>query len=112
MAPSARSKKIVKEKGAQPDEFEESVAQALFDLEATNAELKTDLRDLFITSAKEIDVTGTSRFVGQVDPVALSKWLPWLIGAVPQCSVCEGGDGGGASHEENQCRIQGCPTSS
>eukprot|EP00877_Chromochloris_zofingiensis_P012430 jgi/Chrzof1/7440/Cz02g24040.t1 len=54
-------KKIVKERGAEPDEFEESVAQALFDLEATNAELKADLRDLYITSAKEIDVHGTSR---------------------------------------------------
>jgi len=54
-------KKIVKEKGAEPDDFEESVAQALFDLEATNAELKADLRDLYITSAKEIDVHGTSR---------------------------------------------------
>lgn len=36
-------------------------AQALFDLEATNAELKADLRDLYITSAKEIDVAGGSR---------------------------------------------------
>jgi hypothetical protein len=93
MAFTARSKKIVKEKGAEPDEFEESVAQvwdakivatavkslagrrcadtsnvllfsflqALFDLEATNAELKADLRDLYITSAKEIEIHGTSR---------------------------------------------------
>lgn len=30
-------------------------AQALFDLEATNAELKSDLRDLYITKAEEID---------------------------------------------------------
>jgi len=58
---SAKSKKIVKEKGAEPDEFEENVAQALFDLEATNQELKADLRDLYITGAKEIDIHGTSR---------------------------------------------------
>lgn len=32
--------------------------QALFDLEATNTELKADLRDLYITSAKEVDVAG------------------------------------------------------
>ena len=31
--------------------------QALFDLEATNAELKSDLRDLYITSAAEVDVS-------------------------------------------------------
>lgn len=35
--------------------------QALFDLEATNAELKADLRDLYITSAREIDIAKTSR---------------------------------------------------
>ena len=29
--------------------------QALFDLEATNAELKSDLRDLYITAATEVD---------------------------------------------------------
>mmetsp|Transcript_6257 Transcript_6257/g.17971 ORF Transcript_6257/g.17971 Transcript_6257/m.17971 type:complete len:195 (+) Transcript_6257:94-678(+) len=51
-------KKILKEKNAEPDVFEESVAQALFDLEATNTELKADLRDLYITSAKEVDVAG------------------------------------------------------
>ena len=84
MAFTARSKKIVKEKGAEPDEFEESVAQvrlhtamrplwqhlthplntleqALFDLEATNNELKSDLRDLYITSAREIDISGSTR---------------------------------------------------
>lgn len=35
--------------------------QALFDLEATNNELKADLRDLYITAAREIDVAGSSR---------------------------------------------------
>jgi hypothetical protein len=48
-------RKIQKEKGQEPDEFEESVAQALFDLETTNQELKSDLRDLFINSAKYDD---------------------------------------------------------
>ena len=35
--------------------------QALFDLEATNQELKVDLRDLYITSAAEVDVGNSSR---------------------------------------------------
>lgn len=35
--------------------------QALFDLEATNQELKGDLRDLYITGAAEIDVGSSSR---------------------------------------------------
>ena len=39
-------KKIVKEGDATPSDFEEQVAQALFDLEATNAELKSELKEL------------------------------------------------------------------
>ncbi len=35
-----------------------SAPQALFDLEATNAELKADLHDLYITGAKEVDIHG------------------------------------------------------
>merc|ERR1711865_381015 len=66
-------KKIQCERGVAPDEFEESVAQALFDLEATNQELKADLRDLFINSAKEIDVsTGRKAIIIQV-PFRLLK---------------------------------------
>ena len=37
------------------------VFQALFDLEATNNELKADLRDLYITAAKEIDIHNSTR---------------------------------------------------
>ncbi len=37
--------------------------QALFDLEATNSELKQDLRDLYITSAAEIDVGSTRKAI-------------------------------------------------
>jgi small subunit ribosomal protein S7e len=35
-----------------------STLQALFDLEATNNELKADLKDLYINGAQEIDVAG------------------------------------------------------
>ena len=45
--------------------------QALFDLEATNSELKNDLRDLYITSAQEIDVSSSRKaIVIHVSPVA------------------------------------------
>lgn len=50
--------KIQKEKGATVDQFEEQVAQALADLEAGGSEIKAELRELFIASAKEIDCTG------------------------------------------------------
>ena len=41
----------------------DSQVQALFDLEATNSELKQDLRDLYITSAAEIDVGSTRKAI-------------------------------------------------
>jgi len=66
-------RKIQKEKGQEPDEFEESVAQALFDLESTNTELKSELRDLFINSAKEVDVSGNRKAVIIHVPYRLRK---------------------------------------
>ena len=41
----------------------DSVSQALFDLEATNTELKTDLRDLYITAAAEVDVSASRKAI-------------------------------------------------
>lgn len=66
-------RKIQKEKGLEPDEFEESVAQALFDLESTNNELKSELRDLFINSAKEVDVSSNRKAVIIHVPYRLRK---------------------------------------
>jgi hypothetical protein len=40
--------------------------QALFDLEATNNELKADLRDLYITAAKEVDVSARKAIIVHV----------------------------------------------
>lgn len=66
-------RKIQKGKGQEPDEFEESVAQALFDLESTSSELKSELRDLFINSAKEVDVSGNRKAVIIHVPYRLRK---------------------------------------
>lgn len=46
--------KIVKSGGAEPDDFEKQVAQALLDLEMTS-ELKQQLRELHITRAREVE---------------------------------------------------------
>merc|ERR1712188_168899 len=73
MATFTARKKIMKEKGISPDVFEESVAQALFDLEATSAELKGDLRDLYIISAKEVDVSGGRKAIIISVPFRLRK---------------------------------------
>ncbi|GAQ88532.1 40S ribosomal protein S7 [Klebsormidium nitens] len=37
--------------------------QALFDLEATNQELKADLKDLYINTAREIDITSQRKAI-------------------------------------------------
>ncbi|XP_047317210.1 40S ribosomal protein S7-like [Impatiens glandulifera] len=66
-------KKIHKDKGAEPTEFEETVAQALFDLENTNPELKSDLKDLFINSALQVDVSGNRKAVVIHVPYRLRK---------------------------------------
>ncbi|KAK4741729.1 hypothetical protein SAY87_025317 [Trapa incisa] len=55
-------KKIHKE-DLEPSGLEESVAQALFDLENTNQELKSDLMDLYINSATQIDLSGNRKAV-------------------------------------------------
>mmetsp|Transcript_120 Transcript_120/g.329 ORF Transcript_120/g.329 Transcript_120/m.329 type:complete len:197 (-) Transcript_120:46-636(-) len=50
-------KKILKAKGAAPNELEEEVAKALFDIEVSpSSEIKAELRDICIASAKEVEV--------------------------------------------------------
>ncbi|OAY43377.1 40S ribosomal protein S7 [Manihot esculenta] len=65
--------KIHKDKNADPTEFEESVAQTLFDLENTNPELKSDMKDLYINSAIHIDVAGNRKAVVIHVPFRLRK---------------------------------------
>ena len=50
-------KKIIKDKGVPPTEFEEEVAKVLFDIEVSpQSEIKSDLRDISISGAKKVDV--------------------------------------------------------
>jgi len=65
--------KIRKEKGKAPDELEQQVAQALFDLEVNVADLKADLRDLYIVSAREIDVPTNKKAVVVFIPFPLAQ---------------------------------------
>ncbi|TYZ62144.1 hypothetical protein PybrP1_009615 [[Pythium] brassicae (nom. inval.)] len=50
------SAKIVKPEGQTPDEFELQVAQELTNLQQSAGEIKNDLKDLYITAAKQVDV--------------------------------------------------------
>jgi len=47
--------KIVKAAGAEPDGFEQQVAQAILELEQ-NSDFRAQLRELHITKAKEIEI--------------------------------------------------------
>ncbi|KAK4602131.1 hypothetical protein RGQ29_011263 [Quercus rubra] len=66
-------KKIQKDKDVEPTEFEDTVAQYLFDLENTNQELKSDLKDLYINSASQMDVSGNRKAVVVYVPFRLRK---------------------------------------
>ncbi|KAI3717075.1 hypothetical protein L1987_68417 [Smallanthus sonchifolius] len=66
-------KKIHKDKDADPTEFEVSVGQALFDLENANQDLKSDLKDLYINSAAQIDVSANRKAVVIHVPYRLRK---------------------------------------
>ena len=66
-------KKIVKPQGQTPDEFEEQVAQELFNLEMSAAEIKAELKDLYITASKEVDVPGGRKAIVIFVPFRLLK---------------------------------------
>lgn len=46
--------KVIKAGGAEPDAFEGQIGQAILELEM-NSDLKPQLRDLYITRAREIE---------------------------------------------------------
>jgi small subunit ribosomal protein S7e len=69
---TARSK-IQKYKGAKPSPLEEQIAQYLFDLQNSSSELQTDLKDLYISAAKEITVNGGKKCVIIFIPYRLLK---------------------------------------
>lgn len=78
-------KKIIKKTGEEPTELENQVAQALVDLESSSNDLKADLHDLYIVSAKEIVVDAAQNksaiviFVPFVLHKAVKKIQPRLV---------------------------------
>ena len=56
-----------------PDELELKIAQALLDLEANVPDLKTELRNLYISAAREVDVRGGKKAIVIFVPVPKLK---------------------------------------
>ncbi|KAF5182589.1 40S ribosomal protein S7 [Thalictrum thalictroides] len=66
-------RKIQKDKGVEPTEFEWSVAQSFFDMENGSTEITSDMKDLYINSGVQIDVFGNRKAVVIHVPYRLRK---------------------------------------
>jgi len=66
-------KKIYKQRNESPSEVEESVAKALVELEISSKDLSAELRDLFISSAKEVETSGGKKSIVIFVPYRLHK---------------------------------------
>jgi len=49
--------KLFKQAATNPSQLEETIAQAIYDLENSSSEWKNDLKDFYIQGAKEVDFT-------------------------------------------------------
>ena len=70
-AAQAPRSKIVKKDGAVPSAIETRVATELETIAANNAALKADLKNLYISSAREIEVDGGRKAIVVVVPFPL-----------------------------------------
>ncbi len=69
---SARNK-ILKKTGEKPQDLELQIAQAMYDLESNDAELKPELRPLQFVGAKELDAGNGRKAIVIFVPVPLLK---------------------------------------
>lgn len=68
---AAAADKIVKPAGKTADEFELRVAQELFNIQSGTSSIKAQLRDLYITAAKLIEVDGGRKAIIMFVPFRL-----------------------------------------
>ncbi|KNA11449.1 hypothetical protein SOVF_134950 [Spinacia oleracea] len=67
------SRKIQKERGVDPTDLEENLAQAIFDLETNNKDMGNELKDLFINSAVQVDISNNKKAIVVHVPYRLRK---------------------------------------
>ncbi|KNA14087.1 hypothetical protein SOVF_110850 [Spinacia oleracea] len=67
------SRKIQKERGVDPTDLEENLAQAIFDLETNNKDMGNELKDLFINSAAQVDISNNKKAIVVHVPYRLRK---------------------------------------
>lgn len=68
-------RKVRKVKDQKPDELEQQIAQAVFDLEVNSKELKTELQPLTFSAAKEVKVGKDKSAIIVFVPVRqLAQW--------------------------------------
>ena len=83
--------KVVKPNNGTPDELEKSIGEALLDLEV-NSDLKTQLRELYITGAKEMEVGDKKKCLIVFVPVPLLKQFQkiqvMVVLTVSFCAYC------------------------
>lgn len=63
----------INKKASEPSEIELLVAQALYDLETSTPDLKEELRPLYITAAREVEVGSGRKAVVIFVPCPLLK---------------------------------------
>ena len=73
MASFVGAAKIKKSKGMTPDTFEQQVAGELFQIEKSATEMKAEMKDLYISAAKEVDVSDGRKAIIIFVPFKLLK---------------------------------------
>ena len=74
------SKKVFKKKGEKPSPLEVEVAKALLDLELSSKDLTEDLKSLYISSAKQIELQGGKKAIVIFVPYRLHRQFKQIQG--------------------------------
>mmetsp|Transcript_46012 Transcript_46012/g.80893 ORF Transcript_46012/g.80893 Transcript_46012/m.80893 type:complete len:194 (-) Transcript_46012:57-638(-) len=76
-------KKIVKDKGVAPTELEDNVARALLDIEVSpSSAIKTEMRDIYISGAKEMEVKQGRKAIVVYFPFRVWKFVHKIHGSL------------------------------